>query len=60
MKNYNEIYGQLCTRLMTDRENTVFEMTQNAARETTYGAPTRKQIKPRIGLVRINTARGAQ
>ena len=33
MKNYNEIYGQLCTRLMTDRENTVFEMTQNAARE---------------------------
>lgn len=33
MKNYNEIYGQLCSKLITDRENTVFEMTQSAARE---------------------------
>ena len=32
MKNYNEIYGQLCSKLITDRENTVFEMTQSAAR----------------------------
>lgn len=33
MKNYNEIYGQLCSKLITDRENAVFEMTQSAARE---------------------------
>ena len=33
MKNYSEIYGQLCLKLVTDRENTVFEMTQSATRE---------------------------
>ena len=32
-KNWNEVYGQLCSDLMADRESTKFEMVQNAARE---------------------------